>query len=191
MLKPHYFLLLALLGCQPAGLPNDGAPEPQPEPSTSATPSVPPVTSPTEPTASAEPSSEPTVVPTAASSPGPIALPIDVNFHERIDVQEGFRLVFPDGLQFRFRLENDSRCPRNVTCIWAGEVTLALELQKEGESLDSSQSLALRGGEESAILTWKNYDITLYDVKPYPEQNTDAETAETVATVEVSPHTDG
>lgn len=99
MLKPHYFLLLALLGCQPAGLPNDGAPEPRPEPSASAGPSIPPVTSPTpgaEPTASTEPTSEPTVVPTAASSPGPIALPIDANFHERIDVQEGFRLVFPD-----------------------------------------------------------------------------------------------
>lgn len=177
MLKPHYFLLLALLGCQPAGLPNDGAPEPQPEPSTSATPSVPPVTSPT-----------PSVEPTAISSPGPMPTPMGAAFNTRIEMSSP--LVFPDGLQLNYYLKSDSRCPSGVTCIWAGEVTLNFSFQKGDEPLES-MDVTLKGGDTSTRVTWNGYDLTLYDVQPYPEQNPEPVPIEIVATVEVSPHTDG
>lgn len=168
MLKPHYLMLFTLLACQPAGLPNDGPPEPQPS-------------------VSIEPTSEPTTMPTPASSPAPTPLPVDVAFNTPIEMLSSPTYVFPDGLRLGYFLEGDSRCPRNATCIWAGEVSLALRLQKEGEAPADSQSLTLGGGDESATLSWEGYDITLFDVQPYPEQTAEPKPVQIVATIQVSP----
>ena len=55
----------------------------------------------------------------------------------------------------------DSRCPRDVTCIWAGEVKVALEIQM---SKDASQAEITEGGSTVADL----YRVTLERVEPLP-----------------------
>lgn len=55
----------------------------------------------------------------------------------------------------------DSRCPRDVTCIWAGEVRVQLEIQA-GQV--ASQAELLEGGSTIA----GDYRVTLVRVEPQP-----------------------
>jgi len=56
----------------------------------------------------------------------------------------------------------DSRCPRDVTCIWAGEVKLQFEVQESAK--DASPVVILEGG-NSVVGT---YRVTLVRVEPAP-----------------------
>ncbi|RNI28574.1 hypothetical protein [Rufibacter latericius] len=60
----------------------------------------------------------------------------------------------------------DSRCPKDVLCIWAGVAVAQVQLQDStGESV--SQTLSL--GEMAKIsLGTKTYQLTLREVTPYP-----------------------
>jgi hypothetical protein len=183
LLKPQYLVLFALLGCQPVGVPNDvpNAPQPSatPTPVASAMPSP-------EASASPMPSSEPTVVPTPISSSAPVPSAKPVAFDETFKIGEGQPMVFPDGLILNFALKNDSRCPTNVTCIWAGEVQTEFYFTLEGQQ--EPVPVTLKGGEEEAMVSYKGYTLTLYAVDPYPvQQKEGTPTAiSPVATVKVS-----
>ncbi len=56
----------------------------------------------------------------------------------------------------------DSRCPRDVTCIWAGEVKVQLEIHESGKA--ASQIEILEGGSTVA----GEYRVTLVRVEPQP-----------------------
>lgn len=139
-LKLHYLLFFGLLACQAPGTPAD----------------------------SSSPSAEPTIVPTAVSSPGPERTPAAAAFDTQIDMTSPLR--FPDGLTLSFYLKNDSRCPRNVTCIRAGDVTLNFTFELP-EQVAESFDLTLDATEDSAMLNWQDYTLTLFAVDPYPVQS--------------------
>jgi hypothetical protein len=63
----------------------------------------------------------------------------------------------------------DSRCPRDVTCVWAGEVKVQLEIQV---AKVASQAEMLEGGSTVAGA----YRVTLVKVEPQP-----------VSTVKIAP----
>ena len=63
----------------------------------------------------------------------------------------------------------DSRCPRDVTCVWAGEVKVSLEI----EDAKLRSSVELREGEGIAA---GQHRLTLLKVEPQP-----------VSTVRISP----
>ena len=75
---------------------------------------------------------------------------------EDADLGSGRKLKF-------LRVQNDSRCPKDVQCVWAGEVTLAFELRTaEGSSsFQLSTSTA-----KSASASW--LDFELRDYSPCP-----------------------
>ena len=56
----------------------------------------------------------------------------------------------------------DSRCPRDATCIWAGEVKVQLEIQQSSQV--ASQVEILEGGSTVAGV----YRVTLVRVEPQP-----------------------
>jgi hypothetical protein len=56
----------------------------------------------------------------------------------------------------------DSRCPRDVTCIWAGEVKVQLEIREASQG--ASQMEILEGGSTVAGA----YRVTLVRVEPLP-----------------------
>ncbi len=71
-------------------------------------------------------------------------------------------LVTPAALLTFEQVVSDSRCPLGVTCVWAGEVTLALSLESGAETLafqlsDRSNSASVRG-----------LRFELLSVTPYP-----------------------
>lgn len=67
------------------------------------------------------------------------------------------------GLEVTFvAVTDDSRCPRDVTCIWAGEVKVQLEIHASMK--DASQPEILEGGSTVA----GGYRVTLVRVAPQP-----------------------
>ena len=56
----------------------------------------------------------------------------------------------------------DSRCPRDVTCVWAGEVKVQLEIR---ESTKPASTVEIRAGDSTAA---GKYRLTLVRVEPQP-----------------------
>ncbi len=75
---------------------------------------------------------------------------------ESADLGSGRSLKF-------LRVQNDSRCPKDVQCVWAGEVTLAFELTtSEGSSnFQLSSSTA-----KSASASWLDFELSDYGPCP-------------------------
>jgi hypothetical protein len=71
------------------------------------------------------------------------------------------------GIEVRFvAVAEDSRCPRDVTCIWAGQIKVQLEIHGSGKT--ASQMEILEGG--SAVSG--EYQVTLVRVEPQPTSTT-------------------
>jgi hypothetical protein len=73
---------------------------------------------------------------------------------------------------------SDSRCARGVTCIWAGTVSVKVNLQ--GPNGDSTETAVL--GEE---ITTETKSITLLEVSPYPVKDEVLDASEYRFTFEV------
>ena len=66
-------------------------------------------------------------------------------------------------------LEGDSRCPKNVTCVWAGNAAVRLEVSTRGSSstsvtLNTAGTSSLAGEQE-----YHGYKVRLLELKPYPQ----------------------
>ena len=80
-------------------------------------------------------------------------------------------------LAIRFeRIAGDSRCPKGVTCVWAGEINCDVVVTHKGSS---SKIILTQPGltELSAEQTYKGYRL-IYFVQPYPEAAKKISTAE-------------
>lgn len=81
----------------------------------------------------------------------------------------------PSGESLTFRLTdlNDSRCPANVQCVWAGEAKTSVELEFRGGK--TGASLKLGGDRKSTdsdsvavAVGGRAFTVLLRDVQPYP-----------------------
>ena len=94
---------------------------------------------------------------------------IEVSLDERFSLCLGQTAVITgENLKIKFvEVLEDSRCPRNAQCIWAGEVIVAVEINDNG-SLEkmvwTEPGLTYQPVEE----TYKEYQIAFH-VEPYPE----------------------
>src|SRR4029453_17906302 len=69
------------------------------------------------------------------------------------------------GVEIEFRgVESDSRCPRDVTCIWAGDASVAIVARGNG----SEAVLQLHTNLEPGSATVDGARIELVGVTPYP-----------------------
>ena len=78
-------------------------------------------------------------------------------------------VITGEDLEIKFvEVSEDSRCPKDVTCIWEGRVTAVIEILTDG----SSQQLELSQPgltDAPARETYGEYELT-YRVEPYPEK---------------------
>ncbi|MBX2816322.1 MAG: hypothetical protein KTR24_10000 [Saprospiraceae bacterium] len=73
-----------------------------------------------------------------------------------------------DDYEFRVDSLQDSRCPKGVECIWAGQVEVQIMAAKEGE--EQLISLCLGPSEPCQSQdTFRDIRITLDSVAPYPQ----------------------
>lgn len=85
----------------------------------------------------------------------------------------GEQLQFGDrSIKFK-ELISDSRCPSNVTCVWAGEAKVLVEIFQNGK-LCGEEVLVISGGGQGSVLlenifAGAAYKITGFNLQPYPE----------------------
>lgn len=94
---------------------------------------------------------------------------VQARLNEEFSLSMGQRALIPgENLEIRFdEVIEDSRCPRDVTCIWAGRVTCTVELTHVG----SSYRMALTEPgltDEYSKEMYEGYELTFH-VTPYPE----------------------
>ncbi|OGF67153.1 MAG: hypothetical protein A2Y62_08915 [Candidatus Fischerbacteria bacterium RBG_13_37_8] len=78
-------------------------------------------------------------------------------------------LLKSENIQIEFlRVTADSRCPSDVTCIWAGEVTIELAISKD--DVDKGKITLINGASEKlkSFYNIDGYCIDLLKVEPYP-----------------------
>jgi hypothetical protein len=89
-----------------------------------------------------------------------------------------------EGLKISFSLvKEDSRCPKGVNCIWAGNGKILLQVSK---GRGKAASVELNTGIEPRQLRFQNYNIKLVNLDPYPEKDVTNRRERYVATLVVS-----
>lgn len=74
------------------------------------------------------------------------------------------------------RVFDDSRCPENVSCIWAGEVSIEIEVYKDKKLIEEKKLLLNFNNSEENIKWITNYlpknsnNIKSITVFPYPKE---------------------
>jgi hypothetical protein len=88
-----------------------------------------------------------------------------VNFGEAIN--------FGDVTILFEKVISDSRCPKNVTCVWAGEAKVFVAISKEGELIEKKELIFHPSSEIDAQINivYKSGDIQISGIGlyPYPE----------------------
>jgi hypothetical protein len=78
--------------------------------------------------------------------------------------------VKKERLRIKFvAVEEDSRCPANVTCVWAGNAAVRLELSTDGRD---RESLTLNTAKSSTLVgerQYRGYRVRLLGLNPYPQ----------------------
>lgn len=64
-------------------------------------------------------------------------------------------------------VESDGRCPEKVTCVWAGEAVVILEIESPEEITEKRFHIPAAGTSQS-ILKFENLVLVLKDIQPYP-----------------------
>jgi hypothetical protein len=83
--------------------------------------------------------------------------------------KKGYQLVFKE-------VVNDSRCPKGVTCIWVGEVSIVISVYLDGKLIEDN-TITIAGGNNKENATWiSNYlpaakrNVKRISVFPYPKE---------------------
>lgn len=84
------------------------------------------------------------------------------------------------------RVEQDSRCLQDTTCVWAGQATILIKVSMDGQNLGDF-TLSLSPGQDASVKIDERYSIKLVDLHPYPRKNQVVEGTNYQATLLVSP----
>ncbi len=80
------------------------------------------------------------------------------------------------------RVADESRCPSDVQCVWAGNAVVRLLVTTQGSP---GTEISLNTGIEPKATTVAGYSISLSGLKPYPRSGTIIDQTSYVATLEV------
>ena len=87
----------------------------------------------------------------------------------RVDVKVQINHETPyKGIKIKFvDLIEDSRCPPDTTCVWAGNAKISVQLSKNGKK----KILEMNSGMSPKTVQFEGYDITLTKLTPAPASN--------------------
>lgn len=78
-----------------------------------------------------------------------------------------------EGLRIEFtEVTADSRCPKNVECVWAGEASYTLKISRGNDS--EQVEITEPGAEGPVTHVWQDYEIHT-SLEPYPQDPGDIE----------------
>ncbi len=76
--------------------------------------------------------------------------------------------VMRDRLRIKFVAVEDSRCPQDVNCVWAGNAKVTIKVtNRRGES----KTFDLNTNLDAKAIKFDGYEIKLGNVTPYPRSN--------------------
>lgn len=78
----------------------------------------------------------------------------------------------------------DSRCPKNVMCVWAGRAVIRLEVEGGPLTTPREVTLALESAPEGESVDVAGVRIQLTDVQPYPEEPNTTQPGDYTATLD-------
>ncbi|MER3483745.1 MAG: hypothetical protein C4332_11930 [Meiothermus sp.] len=113
------------------------------------------------------------LVASAAPTWIPLAQPFSLLIGQKASLDSGNLTVRVLGIQ-------DSRCPKGVTCIVAGEAKVRLGLSEKGKSLGALELTLSAAPDPKNTGHLGSYYLRLLDVQPYPNANTVSKPARTV-----------
>lgn len=75
----------------------------------------------------------------------------------------------PEGIEVEFHsVAEDSRCPKGVTCVWAGNAKVLLKVKKNGAK---PVEVELNTNSNPKTTNYLGYELRLKELKPYPESD--------------------
>lgn len=100
----------------------------------------------------------------------PVSAPPAIDLHAELQVRFDETVSFHD-LELRLLEISDSRCPTGVTCVWAGEARVTLQVSRVTHTGKETVELQinLNGRGKPATATSFGYVIEILDVDPYPK----------------------
>jgi hypothetical protein len=84
------------------------------------------------------------------------------------------------GTRVSFTDITESRCPKDVACVWAGDAAVRLEAGGESVVLHTNPSAGASEGKLAGLT------ITLVEVKPEPVTSTETKKADYIVTIRTS-----
>jgi len=73
-------------------------------------------------------------------------------------------------LSIRFvGVDEDSRCPRGVQCVWAGNAKVRIQVQEDGQP--AAELFLNTHSDSPTSVSYESYVISLESVEPHPEQD--------------------
>jgi hypothetical protein len=93
------------------------------------------------------------------------------------------KTVQVEDLEFKFvAVESDSRCPKGVQCIWAGEAVVLIDVIKNGKKMEEKRIVFSPTAQLQNVLgnlfSSETLKITGFNIAPYPEHKNKIKTAD-------------
>lgn len=90
-------------------------------------------------------------------------------------------------LRIRFAaVTEDSRCPADVKCVWAGNAAVRVDVTTSGRSEESLTLNTGRGSSFASDAKYQGYKVKLVDLSPYPRSDRKIAAGDYVVTLLVS-----
>ena len=91
------------------------------------------------------------------------------HFSSEVKLSPGQQVRVPKTkLRIKFTaVENDSRCPSDVNCVWAGNAAVKLELSGLGKGKSVTLNTS-KAGQFVSETVYQGYKVKLLDLSPYP-----------------------
>ncbi|MGB3761051.1 MAG: hypothetical protein WBA07_32545 [Rivularia sp. (in: cyanobacteria)] len=123
-----------------------------------------------------------------SQNPNQLPNSISVNFNNQFRLKPNdVALIASDNIKIKFlKVEEDSRCPNEVQCIWPGQVKVLVNVVKDEMEFGNLNLTSKVGGEDLSVKTFDGYSIKLIEVLPYPKKNQKLEISDYLVTLVVS-----
>ncbi len=107
--------------------------------------------------------------PLATQAPPTVELALEAPFSLNISTGAVEAISSTSSMGIRLISVEDSRCPKDVTCVWAGMVLVTLEASEPGKEPHTFE-LSLGAGieVEKTYAMWNENYLVLKSVEPYP-----------------------
>lgn len=87
----------------------------------------------------------------------------------QIELRVNAEVTFKEGVKIKVTKIEDSRCPENTTCVWAGMAKIYFTLSANGVSKDSSIDYESKPLKTTVDLGGQKFDVEVSNVLPYPK----------------------